>query len=120
MVELAEPLGFPNDLVVHDAVLIRRRHQDLVREVLAEGEVEDEVAFGLAGEDADVAQLQGLQEDSAGELALVRDAENLLQMLVLERVAVKAEVLVGARAFLIQLFVDLLAETLSNLGSKGK
>src|SRR6478736_3882006 len=112
--------GFPDDLVVDDAVLVRGGHQDLVGEVGAEGEVEDEVALRLAGEDTHVAQLQGLEEDLVGQLRLIRDAEDLLEVLGLDGVAVEAEVLLRAGAFLLQLFGDHFADLVHQLGEEAQ
>jgi hypothetical protein len=81
----------------------------------AEREVEDEVALGLARIDAHMAQLQGLQEHRVGELALVRDAEDLLEVLFLDGVAVEAEILLRTGAFLLQLFGDHLADLVHKL-----
>jgi hypothetical protein len=77
--------------------------QDLVREVLAQGEVQDEVAFGLAGVDSHVPELQGLEEHRIGQLALLLHAEDLLQVLVLDGVAVEPEVFLRAGALLLEL-----------------
>jgi hypothetical protein len=82
----------------------------------AEREIEDEVALGLAGVDAHVAELERLEEHGVGELALVRDPEDLLQLLVLDGVAVEAEVLLRAGALLLEFLGDHLADLVHELG----
>jgi hypothetical protein len=76
----------------------------------AEREVQHEVPFRLAGVDAHMAQLQRLEEDLVRELAFVLDAEHLLQVLTLDRVAVEVAVLLRAGAFLLQLLGDHVAD----------
>src|SRR6476620_4912545 len=110
--------GFPDDLGVDDAVLVRGGHQDFVGEVGAEGEVEDEVALRLAGGDTHVAQLQGLEEALVGQLRLIRGAEDRLEVLGLDGVAVEAEVLLRAGAFLLQLFGDHFADLVHQFGQE--
>src|SRR6478736_1674154 len=102
--------GLPEDFVVDDAVLIRGGDQDLVGEVLAQGEVEDEVAFRLAGVDAHVAEFERLEEHLVRQLALVLDAEDLPEVLVLDRVAMEVAVFLRAGAFLGQFLGDHFAD----------
>lgn len=88
--------------------------------MLAQGEVQNEVALGLAGVDADVAKLQCLEEHFVGELAALCHPEYLLQVLILQCVAVEMEVLLGTGAFLVQLLGDHVPHLVNQLGQEAQ